>query len=104
SISYASTTLFLFDYMLTLGNELSFLKNHRRATVGSVALLLSRYTAFAASILVLLPAATTTQIDVIATGDCLLNFYVRQSDLMSAPVLRFVSIIVSECTVRPSDL
>ncbi|ESK93899.1 hypothetical protein Moror_13006 [Moniliophthora roreri MCA 2997] len=81
SISYASTTLFLFDYLLTVGSELSFLRKHRRATVGSVALLLSRYTAFAASILVLLPDATTTQIDVIAT------------------VLRFVSIIVSEFIV-----
>ncbi|KAK7039198.1 hypothetical protein VNI00_010103 [Paramarasmius palmivorus] len=82
SISYASTTLFLFDYILNLASEISFFRKHGRASLGTVSLFLSRYTAFAAVVLVLLPgAADTTYIDMVAT------------------VLRFASIIVSEFIV-----
>ncbi|KAF9261799.1 hypothetical protein L218DRAFT_961031 [Marasmius fiardii PR-910] len=68
SISYASTTLFFFEYLLTLRDEVDHAWLKKRALLGAVPFYISRYCAMAASILVLLPSATSTKTDQAATA------------------------------------
>uniref|UniRef100_A0A0W0F6K2 F-box domain-containing protein n=1 Tax=Moniliophthora roreri TaxID=221103 RepID=A0A0W0F6K2_MONRR len=68
SISYASTALFLFDYLLTLCDEIRYMWSKKRALIGVIPFFSSRYTAFVAALLILLPSATSTRIDQVATS------------------------------------
>ncbi|THU80853.1 hypothetical protein K435DRAFT_491543 [Dendrothele bispora CBS 962.96] len=83
SIGYAASTLFLFDYVLTVYNEARYIWKPRRITLGTAAFVISRYTAMVASIILLLPNATSssTTVDSLSTA------------------LRLVSIISSEFIV-----
>ncbi|KAK7460454.1 hypothetical protein VKT23_009175, partial [Stygiomarasmius scandens] len=83
SIGYAAAALFLFDYVLTFYDEMRFVWRPRRLTVGFVAFLISRYTAMAASIIILFPQAInkSTGVDSLSTA------------------LRLVSIVSSEFIV-----
>lgn len=81
SVSFASTTIFFFDYLLTFHDEVHHIWFKKRALLGSVPFFTSRYCAMVASILVLLPSATSTKTDQVAT------------------VLRLISIVSSEFVV-----
>ncbi|KIK64918.1 hypothetical protein GYMLUDRAFT_379369 [Collybiopsis luxurians FD-317 M1] len=81
-ITYAGSTLFLYDYVLTFGDEVRYVWRPKRIAIGSVAFFLARYCAMAATIIVLLPNSD----NISGTSN-------------SANVLRLVSIIASEVII-----
>ncbi|KIK56063.1 hypothetical protein GYMLUDRAFT_823759 [Collybiopsis luxurians FD-317 M1] len=81
-ITYATSTLFMYDYLLTVWDEFKFVWRPRKITISSVAFFLSRYAAMAGAIVVLVPGSETIPA-ISSTGT----------------VLRLVSIVASEFIV-----
>ncbi|KIY70071.1 hypothetical protein CYLTODRAFT_488440 [Cylindrobasidium torrendii FP15055 ss-10] len=83
---YGCAALFLYDYVLTIHDEVKYLWAPRRFTLTSVTFALSRYPVFATTIMTLLPAFNDTRGDVDSTT-LLFNI---------AAALRLFSIVASE--------
>ncbi|KAF9074442.1 hypothetical protein BDP27DRAFT_1317093 [Rhodocollybia butyracea] len=80
-ISYATTTLFLYDYSLTVWDEAKYVWGPKQFSVGMAAFILARYGALAGTIFLLLPDTTSPAMESTAT------------------VLRLISVISSEFIV-----
>ncbi|KAF5392053.1 hypothetical protein D9757_003278 [Collybiopsis confluens] len=78
-ITYASSAIYIYDYTLTVWDEVKYIWRPRRITVGSVAFFLARYLAMAATVVVLLPGSDSA----FETSN-------------TANVLRLISIVASE--------
>ncbi|KAF5381873.1 hypothetical protein D9757_007543 [Collybiopsis confluens] len=79
SIIYATSTLFMYDYLLTVWDEAKYVWRPRKVTISSVAFFLARYGAMAGAIASLLPGSNS--VPAIAN---------------TTTVLRLLSIVASE--------
>ncbi|KAG7087441.1 hypothetical protein E1B28_013407 [Marasmius oreades] len=66
SILFASSVLFLFDYLLTLADEVRYLRRSKRLSIGTGAFIVSRYGALLAAILAI-PAVHDLRLDSVNT-------------------------------------